>query len=210
MYTPSEEGSRNDPNALLSSARNLVARGKIPHVSMQLSRSAAAKNAKKNAKVLNNASFEDIMEMESNMMNASNDATSTESWFKLSKSAKLAKLMIFVEQFSETHNLSQDEKNIMVNYLRECLDKKKLQRIKDVIYNRENGQIVEIPDLVYIRHKKHFTLRNNEKKSSTLRSLGPRKTTARKPKDKTDTAFGTDDKMECVECSDGAEEVKML
>ena len=59
----------------------------------------------------------------------------------------------------------------MVKFLKDCLDRKKLQRIKDVVYDKENGEIKEIPALTYIRTTKHFTLKNIEKRISTLKSL---------------------------------------
>jgi hypothetical protein len=50
-----------------------------------------------------------------------------------------------------------------------------LQRVKDVIYDKTTGQIKEIPALSYTKTNKHFTLKNLEKRVSTLKSLAPKK-----------------------------------
>ena len=64
----------------------------------------------------------------------------------------------------------------MVTFLKDCLDRKKLQRVKDVIYDKTTGQIKDIPALSYTKSNKHFTLKNLEKRVSTLKSLAPKKT----------------------------------
>ena len=55
------------------------------------------------------------------------------------------------------------------------LDKKKLQRVKDVIYDKVVGIIKDIPALSYTKQTKHFTLKNIDKRVSTLKSLTPKK-----------------------------------
>ena len=59
--------------------------------------------------------------------------------------------------------------------MKDCLDRKKLQRVKDVIYDKTEGVIKEIPALSYTKSSKHFTLKNLEKRVSTLKSLAPKK-----------------------------------
>ena len=53
--------------------------------------------------------------------------------------------------------------------------KKKLSRVKDVIYDKVNGVVKEIPALAYTKANKHFTLKNIDKRISTLKSLAPKK-----------------------------------
>jgi hypothetical protein len=48
-------------------------------------------------------------------------------------------------------------------------------RIKDVIYDKTTGIIKEVPALHYVKASKHFTLKNLEKRVSTLKSLTPKK-----------------------------------
>ena len=62
-----------------------------------------------------------------------------------------------------------------MTFLKDCLDKKKLQRVKDVIYDKTTGMVKEIPALHYVKSSKHFTLKNIDKRVSTLKSLAPKK-----------------------------------
>ena len=99
----------------------------------------------------------------------------------------MAKLEKFVEEYKSKNDINKEEEELLVTFLKDCLDKKKLQRIKDVTYDKANGIIKDIPGLFYIKSKKHFTLKNNDKRVSTLKSLGPKKTkTSSSKKETTD------------------------
>lgn len=98
-----------------------------------------------------------------------------EPWCKLNKTNKLTKLEKFVEEYKSKNDINKEEEELLVAFLKDCLDKKKLQRIKDVTYDKASGIIIDIPGLFYIKYKKHFTLKNNDKRVSTLKSLGPKK-----------------------------------
>ena len=65
---------------------------------------------------------------------------------------------------------------MLASFLKDCIDRKKLQRVKDVVYDKTNGSIKEIPALSYTKANKHFTLKNIDKRVSTLKSLAPKKT----------------------------------
>ena len=64
------------------------------------------------------------------------------------------------------------------------MDRKKLQRVKDVIYDVENQVIINIPTLTINKQTNRYTLKNLDKKVSTLKSLAPRKNRKKKDKDK--------------------------
>ena len=83
--------------------------------------------------------------------------------------------MDYVEVYSKEKNLDEDESKILTTFLRDSIDKKKLSRVKDVIYDKVNGNIKEIPALTYMKSNKHFTLKNMDKRVSTLKSLAPKK-----------------------------------
>lgn len=100
-----------------------------------------------------------------------------EPWCKLNKTIKMKKLYEYVEIYKKDNNLSDDESELLVIFLKDCVDRKKLQRVKDVVYDKENGKIKEIPALYYMKTNKHFTLKNIDKRVSTLKSLAPKKTT---------------------------------
>jgi hypothetical protein len=95
-----------------------------------------------------------------------------EPWCKLNKTIKIKKLIDYVENdYSKKNNLDNSECENLINFFKDCLDRKKLQRIKDVVYDKDNGIIKEIPALAYVKASKHFTLKNTEKRISTLKSL---------------------------------------
>jgi hypothetical protein len=99
-----------------------------------------------------------------------------EPWSKLNKTVKTKKLIDYAEVYKKKYDLSEEESNLMVTFLKDCVDRKKLMRVKDVIYDKENGNIKDIPALCYIKPNKHFTLKNIDKRISTLKSLAPKKT----------------------------------
>jgi len=98
-----------------------------------------------------------------------------EPWCKLNKTIKLQKLNDYVELYSNENNFNKEETTLLINFLKDCLDKKKLTRVKDVIYDKNDGVIKNIPALTYIKASKHFTLKNIDKRVSTLKSLAPKK-----------------------------------
>jgi hypothetical protein len=100
---------------------------------------------------------------------------SNEPWCKLNKTIKYKKLLEFTEIYTKNKNLNEDETKILTLFLKDSLDKKKLLKVKDVIYDKENGIIKEIPALTYTKANKHFTLKNIDKRVSTLKSLAPKK-----------------------------------
>ena len=98
-----------------------------------------------------------------------------EPWNKLDKTVKTKKLLQFAETYSLKQELSEEESGILVAFLKDCLDKKRIQRVKDVVYDKETGLITDIPALTYTKGNKHFTLKNIDKRVSTLRNLPPKK-----------------------------------
>jgi hypothetical protein len=98
-----------------------------------------------------------------------------ENWSKLSKTIKIKKLLIYADKYRNENNLSQDDYEKLIIFFKDCLDKKKLQRVKDVDYNRETGEITNISALIHNKTSNHFTLKNIYKKVSTLKSLQKKK-----------------------------------
>jgi hypothetical protein len=116
-----------------------------------------------------------------------------EPWCKLNKTVKTKKLVDFVEKYKNDNNLDNEETKLLASFLKDCIDRKKLQRVKDVVYDKTNGSIKEIPALSYTKANKHFTLKNIDKRVSTLKSLAPKKTQGTiKNKNKNKTNKGDD------------------
>jgi hypothetical protein len=98
-----------------------------------------------------------------------------EPWSKLNKTIKTKKLLIYAEKYKNMNNLDNEERNSLIKFLKDCLDRKKLQRVKDVNYDKTNGEIKDVPALLYNKQNKHFTLKNIDKRVNTLKSLPPKK-----------------------------------
>ena len=115
-----------------------------------------------------------------------------EQWCKLDKTHKTQKLLVFAEKYKKENELDEEEGQLLVKFFKDCLDKKKLARVKDVVYDKITGEIKEIPALLHT--KKHFTLKNMEKHVSTIKSLTPKKQIH--PKTKTVKDRGDSSKLE--------------
>jgi hypothetical protein len=99
-----------------------------------------------------------------------------EPWSKLDKTAKIKKLSFFVEAYMEEQHIPQQEADLMLSFLKDCLDRKRLSRVKDVIYDKTTGIVKDIPALHFNKSANHFTLKNTDKqRTSTLKSLPPKK-----------------------------------
>ena len=72
--------------------------------------------------------------------------------------------------------MTPPEAQSLKKYLAISLDRKKLQRVKDVLYDKALGSIKSIPSLHFNTTTRKFTLKRSEKRVSTLKSLGKGKT----------------------------------
>ncbi len=93
-------------------------------------------------------------------------------WTKLEKATKLKKLVDFSESYGKKNNLSEVEISKLKTVLKESIDRKHLQRIKDVNYDKETCTIIDIPLLTFNENTRKFIVRRNEKKQNTLKSVG--------------------------------------
>ena len=99
-----------------------------------------------------------------------------EPWSKLDKTVKIKKLDDYVSRVTDEHSLTPLEAQSLKDYLASSLDRKKLQRVKDVIYDKALESIKSIPSLYFNTTTRKFTLKRSEKRVSTLKSLGKGKT----------------------------------
>jgi hypothetical protein len=123
-------------------------------------------NSTKKTTSLNN--LEELLETERNENDCDN-------WIKLNKTTKLKKLIAYADKYSSENNLNVDEYEKLVLFFKDCLDKKKLQRVKDVEYNKDTGDIISIQSLIYNKNNHNFTLKNTYKKVLTVKSLSSQK-----------------------------------
>lgn len=122
------------------------------------------------------------------------NTNNNEPWCKLNKTVKTKKLIEYVEVYKKEKGLEEDEAKLMIAFFKDSLDRKKLLRVKDVVYDKNIGVIKEIPALTYTKSNKHFTLKNMDKRVSTLKSLAPKKGTIRS-KIKNNSASESEDEV---------------
>ena len=104
-----------------------------------------------------------------------------EPWNRLDKTAKVQKLLVYADVIASREKLSKQDKLSLRAQLIAYLDKKLLQRNKDVTYNKVEGLITDIPALEWTSSPKRFTLRRSCKQSIQ------RPTKTRKKADKIDS-----------------------
>lgn len=116
----------------------------------------------------------DLVNLDKFLENEKNN-NANEPWSKLDKTAKIKKLTIFAESYKITNGLTDAQYQDLISFFRDCLDRKKLQRVKDVSYNKDTGEIKDVPALHFNKPTNHFTLKNLDKRVSTLKGLTPKK-----------------------------------
>ena len=95
----------------------------------------------------------------------------SEPWSKLNKTAKILKIKDYIKIYSETNNLNKEEGQNLEKYLLNSLDRKRLTSLKDVQYDKDIGIIKNIPMLHFNTTTRNFTLKRNEKRTSTVKHL---------------------------------------
>jgi hypothetical protein len=91
---------------------------------------------------------------------------------------KIQKLHIFAEKYGKENNLPVKDIKSLKSFFIDCLEKNKLQKTKDVTYDKEKREIISIPALFFNVSNRNFTLKIlDAKRVSTLKSLTPKRTT---------------------------------
>lgn len=103
-------------------------------------------------------------------------------WIKLDKKMKTQKLHIYAEKYGKEHSLSMKQIKQLKIYFSSCLDQQKLQKTKDISYNKETGEILNIPMLFFNVQTNNFTLKQCDKHVSTIKSLTPKRLTKKNDK----------------------------
>ncbi len=109
-----------------------------------------------------------------------------EPWSKLDKTNKTKKLMDYANKYINEKNLNDSESKTLIAFLKDCLDKKRISKVKDVVYDKTTGTIKDIPSLIFNKQNKNFTLKQLDKHVSTLKSLGAKKNVSNKNREESD------------------------
>ena len=101
-------------------------------------------------------------------------ANKLQTWTKLDKTQKILKLNIYVETILKNkHNLKQEDINNCKQFLSLSLDRKSLNKTKDVIYDKDTKSITNIPNLIFIEENRKFIIRKCDKHVCTSKALVP-------------------------------------
>jgi len=131
--------------------------------------------------VLSNPSATAINEMNYNSIDAllelEKQNNKNENWNKLEKSLKIQKLHVFAEKYGRENSMPVKDIKLLKTFFIDCLEKNKLQKTKDVTYDKESKEIINIPALHFNVTNRNFTLKIvDAKRVSTLKSLTPKRT----------------------------------
>ena len=122
----------------------------------------------KHDKYNNDLKISSYLECESN-------ANKKETWSKLDKTQKIKHLYDYTEILKEKDELSEEEIEVVKKYLVRCLDRKCLMKTKEVLYDKDNNKILNIPYLIFNQEDRNYILRKDDKHVSTIKSLPPDK-----------------------------------
>lgn len=113
-------------------------------------------------------------------------------WNKLDKTSRVQKLHAFAEKYGREHGLPVKEIRNLKVFFTGALDKGRLNRAKDVVYDRDAREVKSVPALHFNNDAKAFTLRNLEdaKRVSTLKCLTPNRRTPKAGDDLTEGGDG--------------------
>jgi hypothetical protein len=99
-----------------------------------------------------------------------------ENWSKLDKTVRAQILHRFAEKYGKDNSLPAKDTKLLKQFFSDCLEKNKLQKTKDVNYDKDTKEIISIPALHFNISTHHFTLKIlDAKRVSTLKSLTPKR-----------------------------------
>jgi len=100
-----------------------------------------------------------------------------DSWNKLDKTVKTQALHSFAETYGKDNSLSAKDVKSLKMFFSDCLKTNKLNKTKDVKYDKDARTVVSVPALAYNTTSHNYTLKNTDaKRVSTLKSLTPKRT----------------------------------
>ncbi len=99
-----------------------------------------------------------------------------DSWNKLDKTVKTQALHAFAETYGKDNSLSAKDVKSLKMFFSDCLKTNKLNKTKDVKYDKDTRTILSVPALSYNTTNHNYTLKNTDaKRVSTLKSLTPKR-----------------------------------
>ena len=97
-----------------------------------------------------------------------------DTWNKLDKTVKILKLNTYAVKYClENKSESYDSDSLMV-FFKKSLERNKLQKKKDLVYDTDTNEIVAIPSL-FFQETDFFLKDTDNKRTSTMKSLTPKR-----------------------------------
>lgn len=131
-------------------------------------------NKKLLSSVINDISNLDII------LDEENEHNKKESWNKLDKSMKMNKINEYIKTLVSKYDLNTIEIKILREFLSVTLDKKNLQRNRDVIYIKDTGKLENIPTLHFNNTTRKFLLKKLQQNTIKLGPTRKKKTRTNK------------------------------
>ena len=101
-----------------------------------------------------------------------NQHNKTLMWNKLDLTMKMQKLSVFAERYSSENKTDLQD---LLLFFNNCLEKKRLQKKKDVTYDEITREISNIPSLLQKENGMFYLKNLDSKRPSTLKSLTPKR-----------------------------------
>jgi hypothetical protein len=114
-----------------------------------------------------------------------NEHKANRSWSQLDKISRIERLNNYADKVGIERNMDEQSIIELKTYFKTLVDKKKLLRSKEVIYDKKTDTVTDVP-LVIIREngkKYKYSLKRVDNRQSTLKNLAPRRKLKRKKKD---------------------------
>lgn len=147
----------------------------------------AAENQGKYKNIINSVttvSSEDNYVTVEELLEREKQYNKTESWNKLDKTIKIQKLHQYAEKYGKEHSLPAKDIKSLKAFFISSLEKNKLQKTKEVTYDKDTNTILAIPALHFNQVSRNFTLKIVDvKRVSTLKSLTPKRVTEKSRED---------------------------
>ena len=113
-----------------------------------------------------------------NLLETEKQNNKLESWNRINKTVKMQKLHEFAERYGKEHNIPVKDIKILKTFFTDCLNKNKLAKGKDVVYDKDRQLITAVPALQFNTASRSYTLRiMDEKRINTLKCLTPKRIT---------------------------------
>lgn len=122
-----------------------------------------------------------------------------DSWNKIDKTMKMKILKEYADKYGKENSLSPKNIKALKTFLMDSLDKNKLNKTKEVIYDKEKHEITSIPILIFNTVTRNFTLKHLDKRVSTLKSLTPKRATVKNVVEKVEFKLNDEDPLTDIE-----------